>query len=78
MLSAPVPFALSVAHQLLGAGDALLFDLLARDELHRQRAFLGDALDAATRDFHTLDGLRCWRFLRDGRTDHANQGNQVC
>ena len=57
--------------QLLGVDDALLFKLLAGDDFHRQRAFLGDALDATTRNFHTLDILlRC--ILRERRAYNAD------
>jgi hypothetical protein len=35
-----------VGDQLLGGDDALVFQLLAADDFERQRAFLGDALDA--------------------------------
>ena len=62
--------------QLLGAGNALLFDLVVGDHLHRQRAFLGDALDTAARHFDPLYRLRR-RFLRHGRASHPYQCHQL-
>jgi hypothetical protein len=55
------PVGRQLHHELLGAGDAAPLDLLAGDDLYRERAFLLHALDAAARDldaFASLDGLR--------------------
>jgi hypothetical protein len=61
---------------LLGRNKTLFFKLPARDDLDRQRAFLGDPLDRRTRDFDTLH--RWLHILRNSGAHYTDQGNQVC
>ena len=65
--------------QLFGRHDALVFKLLARDDLDRQRAFLGDALDARAGDFHPLHRrFRLCLRLCHHRGANAHQGHHPC
>ncbi len=63
--------------QLFGADDALFFELLPGDDLDRQCAFLGDALDATARNFDALHDLLGSGYLGHYRPCDADQGDQL-
>jgi hypothetical protein len=78
-LSEPLP--LMGGDQLFGGDDALVFELFARNDFHRQCALLGDALDARAGDLDPLHrplvlGLRDSGHY-SGR-DRADQGHHPC